>query len=297
MAHREPTISVFRPEGIPGIEIQVGKAAVRNVPRHWHEEYQVVAIVGGSGEIRYRGTTYQNPLGSMNLTEPGEVHSNEADRADGCDFLVMNFDVEWFQRAAQEVAPRSGMPAFASPTIQNAETFGRFLRLGEVLLNPADSLERESTFLRFLVYLLERQTRTRCALQAARGERSAVAAVREYLIENYAETVSLARLTALTGLSPFHLTRVFSRHVGMPPHAFLKQVRLSRAKALLRNHVPISRVASETGFADQSHLTRTFQHVVGMPPGAYQRLSCGKTYAVPEIGACHDTQASTACAT
>jgi AraC-like DNA-binding protein/quercetin dioxygenase-like cupin family protein len=272
MAHRKATISVFRPEGVPGVELQVGKAAVRHVPRHWHEEYQVVAIVGGRGEICYRGTTYQNPAGSMNLTEPGEVHSNQAERVTGCDFLVMNFDVDWFRRAAWEVAPRSETPAFASPTIQNAETLGRFLRLGQVLLNPADPLERETTFLRFLVYLLERQTRVRCDLQPAKGERSAVAVVRDYLVENYAETVNLARLTALTGLSPFHLTRVFSRHIGMPPHAFLKQVRLSRAKSLLRSDVPISRVAAETGFADQSHLTRAFKHVVGVPPGVYQRL-------------------------
>jgi AraC-like DNA-binding protein len=214
----------------------------------------------------------------MNLTEPGEVHSNDAERPYGCDFLTLNFEVAWFQQAAREVAPRSGTPAFASPTIQDPEAFRRFVRLGQVLLNPADPLERECTFLNFLVFMLERHTRIRCTIPSVRDETSTVRLVREYLLGHYAESVSLARLTALTGMSPFHLTRLFSRHIGMPPHEFLKNVRLSRAKALLRNHVPISRVACETGFADQSHLSRTFKHVVGLSPGVYQRLPWDQAY-------------------
>jgi AraC-like DNA-binding protein len=95
---------------------------------------------------------------------------------------------------------------------------------------------------------------------------------REYPRANYANKIGLAQLAEVAGLIPFHLTRVFARDTGMPPHAFLNQVRIARAKALLRTRVPIARVAAETGFADQSHLTRAFKQVVRVSPGAY----CGE---------------------
>jgi AraC-like DNA-binding protein len=71
-------------------------------------------------------------------------------------------------------------------------------------------------------------------------------------------------------LSPFHLLRVFRAAVGLPPHAYQIQLRVARAKELLRAGMPIAAVAVEVGFVDQSHLTRHFKRLVGVPPGRYR---------------------------
>src|SRR5205085_7810988 len=102
------------------------------------------------------------------------------------------------------------------------------------------------------------------------ADRQAVNRAREYLAEHYAENVSLNRLAAIAGLSPFHFSRLFSEQFGLPPHAFQTQLRVLWAKALLLQGWPIPHVASQTGFADQSHLTRHFKRLVGVPPGQYQ---------------------------
>jgi AraC-like DNA-binding protein len=57
--------------------------------------------------------------------------------------------------------------------------------------------------------------------------------------------------------------------MGMPPHAFQTQLRITRAKEMLRRGWPISRVALEAGFADQSHLTRHFKRLLQVTPGQY----------------------------
>jgi AraC-like DNA-binding protein len=75
------------------------------------------------------------------------------------------------------------------------------------------------------------------------------------------------------GLSPFHLNRLFCREIGMPPHAFQTQVRIARAKTLLRQGLPITGVAMQTGFADQSHLTRHFKRLLKLTPGQYREDS------------------------
>ena len=79
-------------------------------------------------------------------------------------------------------------------------------------------------------------------------------------------------VSQLENVSPFHLVRVFRDQIVLPPHTYLTQVRVKRAKALLAQRWPIAQVAFEVGFADQSHLTRRFKGVVGMPPGQYRKI-------------------------
>jgi AraC-like DNA-binding protein len=75
----------------------------------------------------------------------------------------------------------------------------------------------------------------------------------------------------MTGLSQFAVLRAFRAETGLPPHAYLNQIRVRRARTLLDQGIAPADVALTTGFADQAHLTRHFKRVVGVPPGAYQR--------------------------
>jgi AraC-like DNA-binding protein len=266
-------IVAHRPDGVPGVDLQTGTGIFGDCPRHWHEDYHLCFHTGGYGALRYRGTSWPNPPGSLNLVEPGEVHSNTADRPRGCDFLKLDFDPAWFRAVSDQVASADDIPAFAQPTTFESATVQSFVRLHRTLTNGADRIEKQSELLSFLAMLLQRHQRTRATLRPAGRDARAVRLVKDFLIENYREKVDLAQLSALTGLSPFHLTRVFAREAGMPPHAFLNQVRIARAKTMLRRGAPIARVALETGFADQSHFTRTFRRMVQIPPGAYLKAT------------------------
>ena len=88
-----------------------------------------------------------------------------------------------------------------------------------------------------------------------------------------ADNVSLTELSGLVSLSPYRLVHVFRDTVGLPPHAYLTQVRVERAKRLLAAGQSVARVASEAGFVDQSHLTRHFKALTGVTPGRYARSS------------------------
>jgi AraC-like DNA-binding protein len=98
-----------------------------------------------------------------------------------------------------------------------------------------------------------------------------VGEVCDLLHERLADPPTLAELAELTGLSQFALLRAFRGATGLPPHAYLNQLRVRRARLLLDDGRPAAEVAVQTGFADQAHLTRHFKRVVGVPPAAYQR--------------------------
>ena len=97
------------------------------------------------------------------------------------------------------------------------------------------------------------------------------ALARDYLEAHFDKNISLAELSAVAGLDRFPLVRAFSKHFGLPPHAFLNQLRLLRAKTMLAEGISPSATASRVGFSDQSHLTRKFKRWLGVTPGQYAR--------------------------
>jgi transcriptional regulator GlxA family with amidase domain len=98
----------------------------------------------------------------------------------------------------------------------------------------------------------------------------AVTRVVDYL-EASAGPVSLDSLAGLVQLSKSHLVRLFRTQMGLPPHAYLLRIRISRACSFLAAGMPIAEAAHAAGFADQSHLTRHFKYYLGLTPGAYVR--------------------------
>jgi AraC-like DNA-binding protein len=90
-------------------------------------------------------------------------------------------------------------------------------------------------------------------------------------LEAAAGPVSLDVLAQAVHLSKSHLVRLFRTQVGLPPHAYLLRLRISRACRLLAGGMPIAEAAHAAGFADQSHLTRHFKYYLGLTPGAYVR--------------------------
>jgi AraC-like DNA-binding protein len=84
------------------------------------------------------------------------------------------------------------------------------------------------------------------------------------------EHCDLDSLSIHLRLSRFQLVRLFNQRVGMPPHAFLVQLRLARACRLLRSGSSIAAAAVDSGFFDQSALTRHFRSSLGVTPRQYQ---------------------------
>ncbi|GAB4357303.1 MAG: hypothetical protein Kow0026_17540 [Oricola sp.] len=63
------------------------------------------------------------------------------------------------------------------------------------------------------------------------------------------------------------MIRSFRKATGLPPHAYLRHVRVERARRMLLEKMPLAEVGLAAGFADQSHLTRAFKQITGMTPG------------------------------
>jgi len=151
-------------------------------------------------------------------------------------------------------------------------------------LPGGDSLARESLLLHAFARLLARHSYLPPPLPRAGAEHAAVARVKAHLLEHiggqhpgerHSENqrpagFTLAELAGVACLSPYHFIRVFARHTGLTPHAWLMQLRARKARELLRQGAPIAQAAASAGFADQSHLNRTFKRLLGYTPGQFR---------------------------
>lgn len=96
--------------------------------------------------------------------------------------------------------------------------------------------------------------------------------VGSFLDDHLGDSVNLDDLARLASVSRFHFARCFRSSTGESPMAFLRRLRIERAKQLLESgDQPISDIALELGFYDQSHFSRHFRRIVGTTPGRYAR--------------------------
>ena len=95
--------------------------------------------------------------------------------------------------------------------------------------------------------------------------------VREYIRANLGCDIGLAELADQVGLSPRYFSVLFKRALGASPHHFVLRERIDEAQRLLAaGQMPISEVALNLGFADQSHFSQAFRKITGTTPKRYQ---------------------------
>ena len=276
-AKKREQIDVWRLDDIAGIELRSGVDVTEPYPRHWHEEYQFCLIQAGGGELHYRGASHNTPSTSLFIVHPGEVHANHTEI--GCSFRSLYIEPELIRATVSNVfGSEQNLSFFPNPLIYDKEIIADYLCLHFSEENSATALERESMILEMLSKLVTRYAQEKLKLKAAGKEHKAVEKVREYIIEYHDRNISLKELTQLANLSSYHLTRVFTKEVGMPPHAFQTQVRIAKAKNLIRGGFSLSDLAAMTGFAHQSHFIRHFKRLLKITPGEYLKNSKNVQY-------------------
>ncbi|MEO0536719.1 MAG: helix-turn-helix domain-containing protein [Cyanobacteria bacterium P01_A01_bin.123] len=101
----------------------------------------------------------------------------------------------------------------------------------------------------------------------------------EYVNAHLDQTVKLADLADLAGVSQFHFSRLFKQSMGISPHQYLLQERVERAKQLLKNSkLAIAEIALQCGFNSQSHLGKSFRELTGVTPSRYRKSPSSSSY-------------------
>lgn len=93
----------------------------------------------------------------------------------------------------------------------------------------------------------------------------------DYIREHHQERLTVEELADRAGLSPRQLHRKFREVFGLSVQEFLIRTRIQAASdSLLRTDEPISRIATDFGFCDQSAFTQLFRKHMGLTPRQFR---------------------------
>ncbi|GLY68402.1 helix-turn-helix domain-containing protein [Amycolatopsis taiwanensis] len=104
-------------------------------------------------------------------------------------------------------------------------------------------------------------------------DRAVVAAARGMISDGHPAAAGLIPLAAVLDVSPYRLSRAFTRVLGVSLTRYRNRVRVARALDRLEAGEPnLAILAADLGFADHAHLCRTMREHLGHTPTALRRL-------------------------
>ncbi|MGO1003223.1 helix-turn-helix domain-containing protein [Lysobacter sp. CA196] len=263
--------------GVYGTQIDSARA----FGRHWHATYGLGLLERGAQSSASGRGQVDACAGDLITTNPGEVHDGRP-LGGSRRWRMLYLDPQLLHSMRAPCGSSSssaGSLELVRPVIRDARLQASLLRLFAGLdrwndgdTHDDDALACEEALVRVCAQLLAGHSTEAPALAVSAD----LAQVRERLADDPLHAPSLDELAAPFGLTKYQLLRRFQRAYGLPPHAWLIQQRVERARDLIRRGWSLTDAAADSGFADQSHMTRAFARQFGFTPGAWRMAASAR---------------------
>lgn len=96
---------------------------------------------------------------------------------------------------------------------------------------------------------------------------------KQFIQENYQCNITLEDVCKAVGFSSAYFSALFKKETGEGFSKYLTEVRVNRAKELLREtDLPVTEICQAVGYSDRKHFTQTFHKMTGVNPAEFRRL-------------------------
>lgn len=266
---KRQTSRMWASADLNGMEMLDADFIRQSCPRHSHDTYAIGIVLRGVNRFTYRGMVHAATSGTLCTVTVDEVHGGDVPDDNGLAYRCLYPKVEQIAALQAEMpgGPRHGLPLLPG-VVHDAGAFALVARLFAAEAAGAPALPRQSLLTATLARMIERHGGMRAQYGAAPAPSRGLQKVRDMLLERLAEPPQLEELAILAGMPAFTFLRAFRRSYGLPPHAWLIQARVRRAKERILAGDALATVAADCGFSDQSHMNRQFRRILGVTPGS-----------------------------
>ena len=94
-----------------------------------------------------------------------------------------------------------------------------------------------------------------------------------FMEKYHGDKIKLEQIAAAAFMSRFHYIRIFQQVYGMTPRQYLRDLRIAKAKELLKKGFSITRVCFDVGYDSLPTFSKIFKRGTGYSPKAYQDLN------------------------
>ena len=255
---------------------------------HLHRDFCALYVVkSGRGTHQIDGVPFGIARGDVYLLPPGALHAYTG-------YQQLEIDAFYFPLrlwSDEELRALREVSGFWQLVLESAT---RRLHLRpeahrqiEVAINEmrAEATKRERVtpfLLRALLFRLlttvaragsEDASPSTCAApNEPRGTQPGLSDLISWCEANVERDISVAQLAGRLFLSQAHFARLWKREMGVPPAAYLRRLKLERARSLLQHsEQSVTHIAGAVGFASAAHFSRSFRACYGVSPLQFRR--------------------------
>jgi AraC family L-rhamnose operon transcriptional activator RhaR len=272
-----------------------------NVPLHDHDFLEIALVVDGHAVHRTIHGQAAVGAGDLFLLHPGQWHAFERCRQlrlSNCLFGIelLTREFAWARSDPQlsSLFP-SRLPAHGQPPRPTSQgiismhldqqqrmELVREFDLVRTLQQTDDPVRARPEIIAHLLLILSALSRTLSASEHARGLNAgsepdaAVLKAVQALEERLEYDWGLVELSTLVNLNRSYLVRLFKRHTGHAPMAWLARRRAEKAAVLLlTTDLPVAQVGRAVGWHDPNYFARRFRAAFGLSAREYRlQLPC-----------------------
>ncbi len=257
----------------------------RDVPLHIHKGMtEITLCLRGNIQYECRGREYSFLPGDIFAVGPGIPHRPTSfpkgfhryrilfrPPKRGERLLGFSWDDTQFLSQRLETI---GVGHFYDATGDVRCGFQRTLRLLRQPV-PADDTEKREMAFRLKVYIADLLL---AILRSAQGSvrvppAVAVKRISEEMRDSPESEYALDVLAERLGMSVSTFMNHFKHITGLPPHTFLTECRIERAKEYIRKNMPVETAAHRVGYASPKQFATVFLRITGMPPSKWKASS------------------------
>lgn len=233
--------------------IAIGRILPRTrTPMHSHNEWEIVVYIEGSGTSVIAGTAHAFSAGTVICIPPGFEHDDSGD----------NYRSIWIQFRR--------MTAARTPIIMQEGAHAPLSGIADILCTEFSRGSGQAGFCDSLLDALISGILT--AQHLPRHHPSVETLKREIALHVHDADFKVRDALRGHALSPFHLSRLFTKALGESPRQYLITLRIREAAQLISMGAgTIRAVAREFGFKDPYHFSRLFKQRMGVSPARYHR--------------------------
>jgi len=261
----------FKDENIPYFELRVTKNSALNYKEHFHIDFSIGALIDGITELGFKNKKYILNKNELAVFNPYELHACNPINRQKRSYFMLYVNNVWLWNLQKAVFKNvKNFTPIKNPIIKNKNLYVKFIQMCEkIAKSKVLSLEKEEIIEDFFVILFFQSIRKDIKTPEVENLQKA----KEYIIQNFNKNITVNDIAKQCKLSPFYFSRRFKKNFGISPHQFLMNIRIEKAKKMLKKKSVIE-VAYEAGFYDQSHFNNSFKQYTAITPLEYKKMFC-----------------------
>lgn len=243
-----------------------------------HSFYELLYIISGETEQTINESRYYASAGNLLIIDRQQLHKTQI-QLESCDYerYILRFSADLLSLKSEKTEnifkkfllfDNNSFSILKKQDTEQAKLIEYFQKIERLSLQPND----DCTFIQIVATILDlstaiyKQHQNKISSPVKLQVNEHIRSIINYIGENIFSNISLEKMSADLYLSPYHISHLFSKYMGMPLKQYINNVKIHRAEELINAGESPTTVAQKLGFEYYSTFFNAYKKILGKIP-------------------------------